>query len=295
MYKKIGIYATSNYHHNITNNLPSLKEQVKEACGQNIRRIDRLTQLALIGACQCNKQVAIPPQTSLYLVSMYGAFNNSLTIFKQMYQETLPPGPLKFVNTVGNAACFHISKQLALDSSSLFISRSHFLLEACIKLAHLDLSARQTTTALIGLVTEARHSIDIHRQGLNTEEATPKEVSQWMLLSYDMPGLEPMAKIIHVKEPMRFSELLAWIKMQFEQQNAYQVHLMISSNATSKKHSEVASQLGTAIKQTITSIQDSCHTLDIFNFIEQKATGPTLLIYIDTDNRDRWSAISIEK
>ena len=47
------IRAAAGVSWRIEGELPSLREQVREACGQSIRRVNRLIQLALIGSGRC--------------------------------------------------------------------------------------------------------------------------------------------------------------------------------------------------------------------------------------------------
>lgn len=193
--------------------LPSLKPLILEATGQNVRRIDRFIQLALLGAGRCCKGRKLPPGAALYLTSERGDIEVTVEIFQTLYLEKQPPRPLSFVNSVSNAACFYLATGLELSGGSQFIATHRFGFERALQLAMLDMKSGRADTALIGCVDVCVPPLRQHRVRIGVEADAPiAEASHWMLMRSEAVAGETLGELIEVKSFARESELLPWLK-----------------------------------------------------------------------------------
>jgi hypothetical protein len=211
--KPLLIYAASNFYHAVDSQspeqpLPQLKPILQQVCGKKIRRIDRFTQLALIGAFPCRPPQGLPTSTGVYMSSSYGAVNNTSKVLSEIYQQGQLPKPLNFINTVSNTACFYLSEQLALSASNQFVTSESFTLEAGLNIASIDLELGNITAALVGQVCEVDSNLDIHRQRLQLPPSMGlAEGSHWLLVAHQLAGQQALAEITLLKAPLSESEL----------------------------------------------------------------------------------------
>jgi hypothetical protein len=297
MRNAVNIYAVGNFYLSAATGLMPLKDTVKSVCGRHINRIDRLTQLALIGAVQCVRGFDLPEQTGLFMSSIYGSLNNTASVLSEMYQHGQGPGPLKFINTVSNASCYYLSRELNLQASNVFISRLNFALEGCIKLALLDINLKKIDGALIGLVCEAGMPIDIHYQRLNAgNEDSAGEGSHWLLLAAHLPGKTPLASIEEVVESLSLQSMLERIRPLLVHGVANKT-LVFGNKVQLPEQTEIAEALG--IKPVTghrlgKPVHEFATALDVCEFI---LSGPARggLLHIDTDNNGGWSAMLVTK
>lgn len=176
------IYAYGAFQQDVFDQLPALKEQVKLSCGQHVRRIDRFTQLAIIGASRCVIGQSVKPHCNLYLSSADTAKTNTVKALHQVFVEKQPIMPLQFVNMVSNAASFYIAQLLQLHGAGLFINSQYAALEKALRLAALDLADNSCQQALLGIVDECAEPIALQRKMLNAEAPHAiGESSFWLL------------------------------------------------------------------------------------------------------------------
>jgi len=176
------IYAYGAFHNTVTDQLLPLKAQVKESSGQHIRRIDRFTQLAIIGASRCVAEQTANPHCNLYLSSADTAKTNTVKALQQVFIQQQAIMPLQFVNMVSNAASFYIAQLLQLQGAGLFINSQYAALEKSLCLAALDLSDKSCQQALVGIVDECAEPIALQRKllGIGEHDAVG-ESSFWLL------------------------------------------------------------------------------------------------------------------
>jgi len=299
MHKPIYIYSSSNYHHAITNGLPSLNSTLKAISGTNIRRVDRLTQLALIGSFQCKSGIVFPKATGLYLSSIYGSISNTAAVLAEIYQHGQLPKPLNFINSVSNAACFYLAKHLGILANNQFVSRDYFTLEAALKLACIDLEIGNIEAALVGLVCEVDQNQKHHRQRLNIDQKyTLAEGSHWLYLSHHCEEMRALAKLTHVTEPIMGEDLNAYLEsISTASTTLLKVGFSDAVGEVKKENilqeltAEEVSFISTPLRHEFTT------ALQICGFIEDCKTSPTpyRYLYIDTDGNNRWSIIGLEK
>lgn len=299
MYKPLYIYSSSNFCHGVKGELPSLKPVLLEVTGKKMRRIDRLTQLALIGSFQCKSGFELPEKTGLYLSSIYGSLNNTSSVLREIFQNAQLPRPLTFINSVSNAACFYLAEQLGLSANNQFVSRDHFSLEAGLKLARLDLENGNVQAALVGLVCEVGENLAIHRQRFQIEDQyTLAEGSHWLYLAHSLAAYEPVAKITHIAEPLSAGELNRQLQ-QLLLESRPPTALGFGSSVTKQQQEGLQQILNLfIINDEASSLKHEFSTAkNICSFLKNLNTEENIkrLIHIDTDGDAQWSVIVIEK
>jgi len=191
--------------------VPPLRDAVKQACGVSVRRVNRLIQLALIGACRCASGRRLDPGCGLYLASGQGALQDSVDVFTQMFVDGQAPKPISFVNTLSNTACFYVAKILGLEGPNQFVSASTFPLESALSLALLDLARGRVQQALVGGVDECVLPLADHRKRLRTEPDAPLgEGSHWLLLEREATSA-PIGRLHYVREFPDEDALTKWL------------------------------------------------------------------------------------
>jgi hypothetical protein len=210
------IIAHGHYAEKIEDALPPLKELVKEATGEPVRRVGRFIQLALIGAGRCLTANPAPKNTGVYLTSGRGDLEITLDVLEQMVEHGLPPKPLSFINTVSNSACFYLAKHFGLHGRSHFVTRRHAPLESVLQLAALDIDNGAVQSALVGSVDICTMPLADHRTRLCVPADTAVgEGSHWFLLSNDAYPGTTLATIEAVILLPDKDALQQWLATQF--------------------------------------------------------------------------------
>lgn len=132
-------------------------KELKAAQGQWLdnppRRIDRLILQCLLAAAPLKSQVR--SNCGLYLASMHPARATMGALLEAVCVQHKQPKPFEFVNSVSNAAGFHIAQQLGIDGPNLFIGASEQVWAQLQALANLDLQEGLIEQALL-LVCDER-------------------------------------------------------------------------------------------------------------------------------------------
>lgn len=205
------IYASGAFQQPIYDELPSLKEEVKQSCGRHVRRIDRFIQLAMIGSHRCINGQTLAHPCSLYLASSDGCKTNTVSALHQVFVEQQPLMPLNFVNLVSNAAAFYVAQSLDIDGASLFVISTAGAFEKALNMAALDLSDGTTDQALVGIVDECAAPIALQRQLLGVPEPNPVgESSFWLLTG---TSAENAIAVIHDNRTVNgWPAVLSWLQ-----------------------------------------------------------------------------------
>jgi hypothetical protein len=205
------IHAAAGVSWGIESELPALREAVREACGQSLRRVNRLIQLALIGSARCARGRALDARCGLYLASGQGALQDSVDCFVQMFVDGRPPKPISFVNTLSNTVCFYVAKVLGLSGPNQFVSSSALPFESALTLARLDFERGLVRQALVGGVDECVLPLADHRKRLRTAADAPLgEGSHWLLLG-SRPESVPLGRLVDVRELAERDALARWL------------------------------------------------------------------------------------
>lgn len=116
------------------------------------RRIDRLILQALL--CTAPLRAKIRSDCGLYLASRHPARATMGSLLDSVCVHQLQPKPFEFVNSVSNAAGFHVAAQLGLEGPNLFIGAGPHAWKHLQALAGLDLADGLIGQALLVLIDE---------------------------------------------------------------------------------------------------------------------------------------------
>lgn len=111
------------------------------------RRIERLILQALLGAAPLKPH--LKRDCGLYLAASYPCRPNMQALLETICIAGRQPKPFEFVNSVSNAAGFHVAQRLELDGPNLFIGAGSHAWSDLLELAALDLDDGQIEQALL--------------------------------------------------------------------------------------------------------------------------------------------------
>lgn len=147
-------------------------KQLKAALGQWLnsppRRIDRLILQCLLAAAPLKTQVR--SNCGLYLASAHPARATMGALLEAVCVQHKQPKPFEFVNSVSNAAGFHIAQQLGIEGPNLFIGAGEQVWTHLQALANLDLQDDLIEQALL-LVCDERGDFCVQAVLLEGETA----------------------------------------------------------------------------------------------------------------------------
>ncbi|NQD80462.1 hypothetical protein HP436_09760 [Pseudomonas sp. CrR14] len=116
------------------------------------RRIDRMILQALL--CTAPLKVKVLSNCGLYLASRHPARATMGSLLDAVCVHQLQPKPFEFVNSVSNAAGFHVAAQLGLEGPNLFIGAGPRAWQHLQALAALDLADGLIAQALLVVIDE---------------------------------------------------------------------------------------------------------------------------------------------
>lgn len=116
------------------------------------RRIDRLILQALL--CTTPMKDGVQSRCGLYLASHHPARATMGALLDAVCVHQLQPKPFEFVNSVSNAAGFHVAAQLGLEGPNLFIGAGPNVWKQLQALALLDLGDGLVDQALLVVIDE---------------------------------------------------------------------------------------------------------------------------------------------
>lgn len=126
-------------------------KQLKAALNQWLdnppRRIDRLILQCLLAAAPLKTQVR--SNCGLYLASAHPARATMGALLEAVCVQHKQPKPFEFVNSVSNAAGFHIAQQLGIEGPNLFIGAGKQVWSHLQALANVDLQDGLIEQALL--------------------------------------------------------------------------------------------------------------------------------------------------
>ncbi len=181
------IYAFSNYTQKVKDTLSIKKPLLKK----KFNRTDNFIDLALLGAQQCVKDIPLAKQSSIYLASRNGNLNTTLKVLDTIFLQNKLPMPFQFLNTVNAAKLFYLAKSFSVEGKTLFVDR----FESALPQAFVDV--QKGKTVLLGIVSEVIEDLNLHEKRFGLKEK--EEESRWILLSSQLKGFNPIAKISNLK------------------------------------------------------------------------------------------------
>lgn len=129
-----------------------LKAALLELLPQPPRRIDRLIYQALLAAAPLRD--SLRGRCGLYLAARHPARPTMGALLDAVCVQQRQPKPFEFVNSVSNAAGFHVAQQLGLDGPNLFIGAGPGVWRQLQLLAGVDLASARIDQALLLLIDE---------------------------------------------------------------------------------------------------------------------------------------------
>lgn len=166
----------------------ALKTTLGEWLPSPPRRIDRLILQALLGAALLRDRVR--SDCGLYLASRYPARPTMSALLEAVCVQHKQPKPFEFVNSVSNAAGFHVAQQLGLEGPNLFIGAGDRVWPQLLALAALDLQDGVIGQALLLVCDERR---DFRVQAALLEGRTPQP------LATDFVSLTSAVEVHHLE------------------------------------------------------------------------------------------------
>ena len=183
----LDIIATGNYYCDLDDDVPmaNLREQLKPLCSERVRRIDRFTELCLLGSALCARASpeGLESRAGIYIGSGFAGIATTVAVQQQLFGGGLIPKPANFINTLSNSAGYYVARNLRLQGQNYFVSRGSASLVAALQMAAMDIEAGIVSQAMVGVVDECDPRLDWHRrrQGL-ADDAPLAEGSHWFLL-----------------------------------------------------------------------------------------------------------------
>jgi hypothetical protein len=161
-----------------------LKPLLRDIPAATLRRLSRFIQIALVGAQRCVGDAAPAPETAVFFTTGRGDFEVTVEMMQHLLRDGEPPRPLSLINSVSNAACFYVARQLGLHGASLCVGASRFSFETALQLAEVDLRRGAAVQALVGSADIVIPPLAVHRRRLDRPEGDPLgEASHWLWLS----------------------------------------------------------------------------------------------------------------
>jgi hypothetical protein len=151
--------AASEIHGLASTSDKDLKVALAEWLTTPPRRIDRLIFQALLGGAALKDHIR--RDCGLYLASRHPARPTMIALLEAVCVQHKQPKPFEFVNSVSNAAGFHVAQQLGLEGPNLFIGAGPRVWTQLLAMARLDLQAGVISQALL-LVVDERGDFCVH-------------------------------------------------------------------------------------------------------------------------------------
>lgn len=111
------------------------------------RRVDRLILQSLLGAAPFLP--LLRKDCGLYLAADYPCRPTMELLLEAVFVQHKLPKPLEFVNSVSNAAGFHVAQKLGVEGPNLFIGAGRDLWRQFCELAALDMADGVISQALL--------------------------------------------------------------------------------------------------------------------------------------------------
>jgi len=188
------IYAFSNYTSEVIDTLSDKKSLLTT----KFNRADNFINLVLLGAQKCVGDISLDKQSSIYLSSRDGNLNTTHKVMNAIFLKHQLPMPFNFLNSVNAAILFFVAKCFDIEGKTLFTDR----FDSSFPQAVVDI--QQGKTVLLGIANEVMADLDFYKNRM--EDRAREERSRWLLLSSELKGLQPIAKIYDVELSAKLKE-----------------------------------------------------------------------------------------
>ncbi|XKH01055.1 hypothetical protein LG325_13350 [Marinobacter nauticus] len=263
--------------------LENLKAAAAEVCRERFRRIDRFTQLALVGSARCVEDTELEPGAGLYIGSRFASLGNTTSVHEKMVSAGVVPKPASFINTLSNSAGYFVARNLRLSGRNLFVSRGDASIVAALQLAAMDVATGAVSQALVGSVDEAVLPLAHHRFRLGLEPDTDMgEGSHWLLVAPEgrANSLATITDMITLQDE---AALAAWLD-GLDPTTAYRVSLSPWTRQKMASTCLKSRQMLTDFEPGLAAYPGHA-TGAIIRYLEGDDDQPLLVIAADTDGR----------
>jgi hypothetical protein len=173
-----------------------LRPRLQQAMAQPPRRINRLTELALLGAHRCLNGARPEPRCPLFLALTHGCVADGVALVTHVVTTGLPPSPIAFINMSSNMAGFYVAAALGIRGSNQALAADDLSFEAALELA--SLGHEHCPQRLIGAVEECAWPLAEHRRRLElSPDRALSECSHWLFV--DQAAARPLATVQWVR------------------------------------------------------------------------------------------------
>ncbi len=182
------------YIYSFSNHAELVKEKLsdkKALLTKKFNRSDNFTNLVLLGAQKCVGDILLDKQSSVYLASRNGNLNTTYKVLDSIFIKEKLPMPFNFLNSVNSATLFFVAKSFNIEGKTLFVDR----FDSALPQAFVDV--KKGKTVLLGVVKEAIADLDFHKKRFREGEI--EESSRWLILSSEIKGMNPLARIYDFK------------------------------------------------------------------------------------------------
>jgi hypothetical protein len=181
----------------------NLRDEVRAVTPNAPRRINRLSELGLIGAHRCAAGRELADDTAVVVATTTGCLNDSVRLLQAVGQRR-PPMPMDFINVSSNMTGFHLAAGLRLHSSNQVVASADFAWEAAVEVAMLG-----SRRFLVGAIEECTWPLEQQRERLGLPGDTPiLESSQWLWVDRD--ARSPIARINRIQRFQDDAELATY-------------------------------------------------------------------------------------
>ncbi|WP_437882510.1 hypothetical protein [Pseudomonas sp. LRF_L74] len=146
------VIAACSVRGNASHSDKDLKAALGEWLSAPPRRIDRLILQALL--CTAPLKAQVRSDCGLYLASRHPARTTMGSLLDTVCVHQRQPKPFEFVNSVSNAAGFHVAAQLGLEGPNLFIGAGANAWKQLQALATQDLAEGVINQALLVVLND---------------------------------------------------------------------------------------------------------------------------------------------
>lgn len=168
-----------------------VRREARAAGCAEVRRGNRLSCMALIGARDCIGHERPAADAAIHLASSYGNVADTAHLVEGLLRDGESPSPLAFINASTNMAGFYVARELGIEGPGLMVARGPQSLLAALELLGQDGAVGQH---LVGAVEECAWPLAAHRQRLGLPaDAALAEASYWLWLDADCE--RPLARL----------------------------------------------------------------------------------------------------
>lgn len=292
----LDILALGDYYCEITpeienTGLHDLRDRIQRYCRERFRRIDRFSQLCLLGSSLCAEHalshgLTMGTSTGLYIGSRFAALANTVDVHRRMMTRGQIPKPAHFINTLSNSAGYYVARNLALTGKNSFVSRADASLEAALQMVQLDLLSGHIQQALVGIVDEAVLPLSEHRQRLEVDpDCSLAEGSHWFLIraASATADINALATITDVKCFYEQADAQEWIQQQLSASK----HTWITGTTRQDEFLQTIVSNDDILRFDSARVYYPAQTAGaLVQFIKKAKSGDSLIsLYGDADNR----------